>query len=172
MRLTFTKVLVDYFISCIRIKQKLNRKNLSKSDEKYLQGQKDQNFYNFERIKDYLKSEELFTRREPTKTEIEKYKIKGEYPVVGIFEYRGESSPIYCDDYGQQEFLIYKGKELSGGSFNYLPEYDWMYVIDGYLEKDFFEDNSDEPAEWKKLKELHNKEILDEKNINKKKEQT
>ena len=47
MRLTFTKVLVDYFISCIRIKQKLNRKNLSKSDEKYLQGQKDQNFYNF-----------------------------------------------------------------------------------------------------------------------------
>lgn len=48
----------------------------------------------------------------------------------GIMEYRGEKIPIYSDDPGQQDYCIYKGKTISGGSYNLCPEAEFVYQID------------------------------------------
>lgn len=47
-----------------------------------------------------------------------------------ILEYRGETVPIYFDDYGQQEILIYKNEYCPGGAFNSMAEYDFCTFID------------------------------------------
>ena len=48
----------------------------------------------------------------------------------GIMEYRGEKIPVYSDDPGQQDYCIYKGKTISGGSYNFNPEQIFAYEID------------------------------------------
>lgn len=159
MKLTFNQLLADYLYNCINFKQKLSRDYLSQSDRIFIKGQIRQNLYDFQRVRDYLNDDRVFEHRQATKTEIKKYKIEGDYPVVGMFKYREISLPIYFDDYGEQEFLIYRNRELCGGGFEYFPEYYWMSQIDEYLEKDFFESNLDEPAGWKKLKTSCKKEL-------------
>ena len=162
MKLTFAKLLADYSESCIMIKQKLGKEHLTEADRRYLEGQRKQNFSDFQTMKHYIEDEDIFKCRNPTKHEIKKYKIEGNFPVVGILEYRDELIPVYNDDYGQQEFIIYKNKEISGGSYNYFPEYTWMYEIDSYLEKEFFDGPDIMPVYWDKLLKIVDNELIAE----------
>lgn len=151
MKLTFITILVDYLSNCLDFKYQLERENLSATDKKYIEGRIKQNFYNFENSKAYLNIKDLYKTRKPTKEEEEKYKIEGDFPLVRILEYRDKVLPIYLDDYGQQEFAVYKNKEISGGAFNTDAEEIFMWELDSYLEKEFFASDLDEPEEWKKV---------------------
>jgi len=44
--------------------------------------------------------------------------------------YRGEKIPVYNDDYGQQDFVIYKGKGFYAGAYNMDTLYDFCSFID------------------------------------------
>lgn len=52
------------------------------------------------------------------------------FPVCGIMSYRGEYIPVYDDDSGQQEFIIYNDKEICGGSYNLYPQEVFCQEID------------------------------------------
>ncbi len=160
MELKFRQLLIDYLDNCINIKQKMNRKGLSENDKNFLEGQRHQNLLDFKRMKYYyIDEDEMFTSRLSTEKDSKKYKIKGDYPLVEIFEYRGQIVPVYFDDYGQQMFAIYKGKELPGGAYEAQP-YCWLSdEIDSYLEKEFFESNKEYPKGWKKLLKEYKEEI-------------
>ena len=69
--------------------------------------------------------------RTATEKESTKYRnADGCSSLNGILEYRGEIIPVYNDDYGQQKFAVYLGREISGGSYNFCCEYDFCYEID------------------------------------------
>jgi len=55
--------------------------------------------------------------------------------LIGHLEYRGESVPVYDDDYGQQMFIVYQDQIISGGPFNPCPEDDFCYAIDQIKDK-------------------------------------
>ena len=48
----------------------------------------------------------------------------------GWLLYRGERIPMYTDDYGQQNFIVYRGKGFYGGSFNFHDLEDFCSYID------------------------------------------
>lgn len=51
-----------------------------------------------------------------------------------ILEYKGLSIPIYSDDYGQQDFIVLGNEVFGGGAYNFGAIYDFMYLIDKWLE--------------------------------------
>ena len=51
------------------------------------------------------------------------------YPHQWLY-YRGEKVPVYSDEYGQQDFILYQGKECYGGAYNFCPECDFCAFID------------------------------------------
>ena len=63
------------------------------------------------------------------------YKFDNGYecPCCGILHYRGYDFPVYIDDYGMSDFIVFGGNEIqissSGG------ECDWYYPIDLILDK-------------------------------------
>ena len=71
------------------------------------------------------------TEEEKQKYYLQKYK---EYPFA-ILNYRGQEVPIYIDDYGQQEYMVFQGKEYSGGAYNFECRKDFCCIIDDYLDR-------------------------------------
>lgn len=53
-----------------------------------------------------------------------------EYIPYKWLEYRKEKVAIYADDYGQQDFIIFRDKEYFGGAYNFCAEYDFCSFID------------------------------------------
>lgn len=55
------------------------------------------------------------------------------FSCTGILNYRDQKFPIYLDDNGSQEFIVYEGQTISisglGGSC------DWYYLLDQLLDK-------------------------------------
>ena len=52
------------------------------------------------------------------------------YEPIFILLYRGEEIPVYDDDYGQQEFIIYNGEHYSGGTYNFAAVFDFCSFVD------------------------------------------
>jgi hypothetical protein len=44
--------------------------------------------------------------------------------------YRQEKIPVYSDDYGQQDFIVYKGKAFYGGPYNFCADNDFCSFVD------------------------------------------
>lgn len=55
------------------------------------------------------------------------------FPLLRTCKYRGIEYNIYLDDYGQQEFAIIEGEEVSGGSFNTESDFIFAAYIDSIL---------------------------------------
>lgn len=55
-----------------------------------------------------------------------------ECPVIALLHYRGETYPVYNDDYGQQDFIVIDDKDIPiqglGGVYDWYNEID--YIID------------------------------------------
>lgn len=57
-----------------------------------------------------------------------------QFPLCGLLEYRGQVVPMYDDDYGQQVFAVFRGRDIAGGAYNmeyydsFINEID--YVLD------------------------------------------
>lgn len=98
----------------------------------YWNGFKHANFKWFQTMKDYSNFKP-FTR-EPKKKEKEELRytnMNGDiFEPCAILEYRNEIVPIYNDDYGQQEFILYKDNIISGGTYNLMADYDFCHEID------------------------------------------
>lgn len=75
------------------------------------------------------------SRVEPTPEQKEKYLFEGEEP-VSILYYRGKEVPVYVDDYGQQEFIVFEGKTFGGGSYNTMAEYDFCDYLDDIIDQE------------------------------------
>lgn len=54
-------------------------------------------------------------------------------------EYRGIELTILLDDYGQQFYIDFAGKEVSGGSFNSRPELLFIEAVDEQLDAKFLD---------------------------------
>ena len=52
-----------------------------------------------------------------------------------LVKYRGFTVKLLDDEYGQQFYFYFNGKEYSCGSFNPCPEYEVQSVIDYYLKR-------------------------------------
>jgi len=60
--------------------------------------------------------------------------ITTEFPCIGLLKYRGQTWPIYCDDYGCQDFIVLEdGREIS--VCNMGGELDWYYELDRIIDK-------------------------------------
>ena len=51
----------------------------------------------------------------------------------GIIHYRGHDFPLYIDDYGMSEFIVFEGNDIQVSSIG--GECDWYYPIDLILDK-------------------------------------
>ena len=58
-----------------------------------------------------------------------------------IIRYRNIDIPVYDDDYGQQDFAVINGEEISGGSYNFFAHEEFMNYVDRMLEKKYLEDD-------------------------------
>ena len=60
-----------------------------------------------------------------------------------VIKYRNIYIPIYDDDYGQQDFAIVNGKEISGGCFNLFSYQEFIDAVDCYLQESYLKDEYD-----------------------------
>ena len=54
----------------------------------------------------------------------------------GILRYRGQEVPIYTDDYGQQDYMIFRGETVGGGAYNFFSDVEFCNYIDKILDND------------------------------------
>ena len=59
--------------------------------------------------------------------------ITTEFPCIGLLKYRGNTYPIYNDDYGMQDFIVIDGREITVDSFG--GGIDWWYELDRIIDK-------------------------------------
>lgn len=52
-----------------------------------------------------------------------------------IFHYKGFKVELLLDDYGQQFYFKFNGKEYSCGAYNMYPEAEIKFIIDEYLKE-------------------------------------
>ena len=57
-----------------------------------------------------------------------------EKEVCDTLDYRGFHIDFYNDDYGQQVYTFWEGKELGFGTYNFNYKEDMMYLIDDKLD--------------------------------------
>ena len=131
----FKEILEKYEDDIKHADKMLDPKCLSffKKSEDYWQGYKKACYSWFQSMKEY--TDFVPQLREPTEKEKEEfthwwYETNTLQKPDRILEYRDEIVPIYYDDYGQQEIVIFKGEIISGGAFNTMAEYDFCAFID------------------------------------------
>ena len=61
--------------------------------------------------------------------------ITTKFPCIGILKYRGNTYPIYNDDYGMQTFIVINDYSITVDSF--AGGTDWWYEIDRIIDKIF-----------------------------------
>lgn len=70
----------------------------------------------------------------PPKRRAPAYKDEhGKYRCVGVVSYRDESIPVYCDESGMNEFMVYQGHHIQFTSAG--GETDWYYEVDYFKDK-------------------------------------
>ena len=128
----FIEILEKYEDDIKHANRMLNPECLSffKKSEDYWNGYKKACYNWFQLMKEYTHF--IPQTRKPNEEELQMIYIDNgiSYEPVSILEYRGEEIPVYCDDYGQQEFIIYKGNIYNGGAYNITAEYDFCAFID------------------------------------------
>ena len=78
---------------------------------------------------------DCLSRNEDQIRDIPPYKFDNGYecPCCGILQYRGHDFPVYIDDYGMSDFIVFGGNEIQISSLG--GECDWYYPIDLILDK-------------------------------------
>lgn len=110
-----------------------HRKHGHKSPE-YWDGYQAALLNNFHHQLLYLDFKPVITK--PSQKENKEYALGEEKELpVRILHYRGYDTPIYFDDYGQQEFIVIDGKTYGGGAYNTLCEYDFCMIIDRIIDE-------------------------------------
>ena len=66
--------------------------------------------------------------KELTAQDLKTYNVLDGFPLIGLLHYRGVTVPMYNDDYGQQVFAKWNGREVSGGAYN--PYYCEEFVME------------------------------------------
>ena len=56
-----------------------------------------------------------------------------ECPCVGKIEYRGNTYPVYCDDYGCQDFIIVGDRHIQVNGMGGMT--DWYFELDRIIDK-------------------------------------
>ena len=134
MEFNFENLLKDYEHQLDYIKRMIEPRTLSfyKKTRDYWEGYFWGVFQIFQEMKDYCPDFNP-KMREATKEE-EKEFLYQDQPPCGVLEYRGLRVPIYDDDYGQQVFMVFNGKEYGGGTYNFCPEEDFCHIIDNTID--------------------------------------
>jgi len=102
--------------------------------EEYWRGYIYSSFQMFQTLRNYCDDGYPKIRTDLTEEEKVEFDTEKDFPLYGIMEYRGIKVPVYDDDYGQQMFAIYDGSTISGGSYNFFPEHEFVYFIDSKLD--------------------------------------
>lgn len=50
--------------------------------------------------------------------------------LIYLLLFDGEMVPVYADDYGQQDVMVWNGHEVGGGCYNFNAPIDFCYYID------------------------------------------
>jgi len=131
----FKEILEKYENDIKHVNRMLNPDCLSffKKSVEYWKGYKKACYNWFQQMKECCEDFNPKSRK-PSKEEKDKFTYISEsgckYEVVAILEYRNEIIPIYCDDYGQQNFIVFKGEEYCGGAYNICSERDFCAFVD------------------------------------------
>lgn len=62
--------------------------------------------------------------------EQQKQYAREDMPLAYLLVYDGETIPVYSDDYGQQDVMVWNGHEVGGGCYNINAATDFCYYID------------------------------------------
>ena len=80
-------------------------------------------------LRSYYNYDKVISAIDLTDEQKEQYKHPDpQFPLCGLLEYRGQVVPMYDDDYGQQVFAIFRGRDLVGGAYN-------MWYCDSFIDE-------------------------------------
>lgn len=143
-RFKFRDLLLEYLFVLGGIQDKLKRGIINNETANTLR------YYNLDWLHwtrgRTLEDKEIFTEsRDKRKLNNKKFLLPEEKRCPGcddgkpyrIITYRGIEIPVYDDDYGQQDFAIVLGQEISGGSYNFFSVEEFIDASDRLLEEKF-----------------------------------
>lgn len=148
-KIEFRDLLLQYYTLLTSFKYRLQQ-NIDSSRE--FQKRISVNMAWFHYLIEHLDSKDVFKKTfEKRKLSRKKFLLPEDQRCPGcedgkplyILKYRGIDIPVYDDDYGQQEVAYFDGKAISGGCYNFFPEYEFIFYIDRYLEDRYLEGNYD-----------------------------
>ena len=99
----------------------------------------------FHKFYSYLEPAEEIDCSKLPKVLVDEYDTDKQFPLASIIFYHNETLPVYDDDYGQQVFARYNGKDWSGGAYNL----DYLDTFTAQL------DSTLEQQAWDTLLEMH-----------------
>lgn len=148
--MTFTDILIEYCFNLTRIKSDIERNTTSQVDsQSALRVNLDWFRYIRNQLLDYTDYvEEIGDKKTLNKKEFllpESKRCPGcdDGKPYKIIKYRNVLIPIYDDDYGQQDFTIIFGKEMSGGSYNLYSYMEFINYVDYELQNRFLNNEYD-----------------------------
>lgn len=142
--LTFENDLLEYCFNLTRIKFDIDRNEKSQRDnQSALRINLDWFRYIRNQLLDYTDYiEEISDKRTLNRKEFllpESKRCPGcdDGKPYKVIKYRKVLIPIYDDDYGQQDFAVVFGKEISGGSYNHYAYMQFIDCVDYELQNRF-----------------------------------
>ena len=135
----FIEILEKYENDIDYVNRMLSPKCLSfyKKTKEYWAGYKRAvyNWFQFMKLECNFKPETEEISEEESRNLIYVDEFNNYYFPFQWLKYRGEKIPVYSDDYGQQDFIVYKGKSFYGGSYNFESRFDFCSFIDTIKDK-------------------------------------
>ena len=145
--LTFKNDLIEYCFNLTRIKSDIERSLTSQADsQSALRINLDWFRYVRNQLLDYadyveeIRDQRTLNRKEFRLPESQRCPGCDDGKPYKVIKYRNVLIPIYDDDYGQQDFAVIFGKEISGGCYNYYSYIEFINYVDYELQKRFLND--------------------------------
>ena len=149
-KLTFGDDLTEYCFNLTRIKFDIDRNEKSQiSNQSALRINLDWFRYIRNQLLDYadyieeIKDKRTLNRKEFRLPESKRCPGCDDGKPYKVIKYRNILIPVYDDDYGQQDFAVVLGKEISGGSYNHCSYLEFINYVDYELQNRFLNNEYD-----------------------------
>lgn len=130
----FNELLEKYENDMVHVARMTKADSLSffKKSKEYWDGYKKACFSWFQHMKNEIGFIPKIKQLTEEEIRVHKYidESKQEYFPYKALVYRGEIIPIYMDENGQQDFIVYHDKIYCGGAYNLAAENDFCFFVD------------------------------------------
>ena len=154
----FRDILLEYHLRLARIKLDIDRGDkslLETSDTRYVNLKWFQyirdNAFNYDDFIEEIRDKRTLNRKEFRLSKSQRCPGCEDGKPYKAIKYRNVLIPIYDDDYGQQDFAVINGEEISGGCYNFNSHIEFINYVDYMLEKKYLRNEYDMHKEVEEL---------------------